>query len=197
MRLTKSKRFILPILAEYADAGYRDPKGRLLFSLRANAQYQAMLFGSAIALGIYILVSYGVDADSFKSVVMALAYIWGLVLAIYLMGHGLVAIPRRLFRNASLSGKLKRIQSNAAKVHEKMDDAIQNLEDLEAQVVELSQRKTGSARDFKDWIEELAEDSHLPESRPRTLSRRMSNPRLTVPNVVTERYLADLSRQLE
>lgn len=77
---------------------------------------------------------------------MALAYVWGLILAIYLMGHGLVAIPRRLFRNASLSGKLKRIQSNAAKVHEKMEDAIQNLEDLEAQVVELSQRKTGSAR---------------------------------------------------
>jgi hypothetical protein len=128
---------------------------------------------------------------------MALAYAWGLILAIYLMGHGLVAIPRRLFRNASLSGKLKRIQSNAAKVHEKMEDAIQNLEDLEAQVVELSQRKTGSARDFKDWIEELAEDSHLPESRPRTLTRRMSNPRVTVPNVLTERYLADLSRQLD
>jgi hypothetical protein len=105
-----------------------------------------MLFGSAIALGIYILVAYGAHADSFKGVVMALAYAWGLVLAIYLMGHGLVAIPRKLFRNASLSGRLRRIQSNAAKVHEKMEDAIQNLEDLEAQVVALSQRKTGSAR---------------------------------------------------
>lgn len=127
---------------------------------------------------------------------MALAYCWGLILAIYLMGHGLVAIPRRLFRSASLSGRLKRIHANAAKVHEKMEDAIQNLEDLEAQVVELSHRKTGSAMNFKDWIEELAEESHLPESRPRTLSRRMSNPQITVPNVITERYLADLSRQL-
>ena len=156
-----------------------------------------MLFGSGIALGIYTFVSYGVNVDSLKSVVMALAYAWGLVLAIYLMGHGLVAIPRRLFRNASLSGKLKRIQSNAAKVHEKMDDAIQNLDDMEAQVLELSQRKTGSARNFKDWIDELADDSHLPESMPQTLSRRISNPHITVPNVITERYLADLSRQLE
>jgi hypothetical protein len=113
------------------------------------------------------------------------------------MGHGLVVIPRRFFRSASLSGKLKRIQASAAKVHEKMEDAIQNLDDLEAQVVELSQRKTGSARDFKDWIEELSDDTHLPESRPRTLSRRMSNPRVTLPNVITERYLADLSRQLD
>lgn len=52
-------------------------------------------------------------------------------------------------------------------------------------------------RDFKDWIDELAEESHLPESRPRTLSRRMSNPHITIPNVITDRYLADLSRQLE
>lgn len=188
--------FILPILAEYADAGYREPKGRLMFALRANAQYQALIFGFGIAGLIYIFITYGVKPDSFKGTVMALAYGWGLMLAIYLMGHGLVAIPRRLFRNASISGKLKRIQANAAKVHEKMEDAIQNLEDLEAQVAELAKRKTGTANTFRDWIEELAEDSHLPESRPRTLTRRMSAPQITVPNVITENYLAELSRNL-
>jgi len=188
--------FILPILAEYADAGYRDPKGRLLFSLRANAQYQALILGAGIAGGIYVSLYMGFKVDSLKTLVMGLAYCWGLMLAIYLMGHGLVAIPRRLFRNASISGRLKRIQGNAAKVHEKMEDAIQNLEDLEAQVAELTKRQTGSAKLFKDWIDELAEDSHLPESRPRTLTRRMSMPQVKVPNVVTERYLADLSRQL-
>jgi len=145
---------------------------------------------------IYFFVSLGVSPYSLKGLVMALAYCWGLVLAIYLMGHGLVAIPRRLFRNASISGRLKRIQASAAKIHEKMEDAILNLEDLEAQVVELSNRKTGSARDFKDWIDELVEDTHLPESRPRTLTRRMSAPQVNVPSVITERYLAELSRQL-
>jgi len=113
------------------------------------------------------------------------------------MGHGLVAIPRLLLRNASISGRLKRIQGNAAKVYEKMEDAIQNLEDLEAQVTVLASRKTGTAKLFKDWIEELAEDLHLPESRPRTLARRMSTPTVTVPNVLTEQYLADLSRKLD
>ncbi|KAL3428103.1 lmbr1 domain-containing protein [Phlyctema vagabunda] len=188
--------FILPMLSEYADAGYRDPKGRLMFSLRANAQYQALLLGSSIIGGIYIFVSSGVSFESLKGTVMALAYCWGLILAIYLMGHGLVAIPRSLFRNASISGRLRRIQQKAAKVHENMEEAIHNLEDLEAQVAELSQRKTGTARNFEEWIEELAEESHLPESRPRTLTRRMSTPNVTTPTVVTERYMADLSRQL-
>ncbi|PBP28840.1 LMBR1 domain-containing protein [Diplocarpon rosae] len=189
--------FILPILAEYADAGYREPKGRLLFSLRANAQYQALVLGAGIIGMIYVFVSYQASFESLKGTVMALAYCWGLMLAIYLMGHGLVALPRNLFRNASISGRLRRIQATAAKVHEKMEDAIHNLEDLEVQVTELAQRKTGSARKFKDWIEELADDSHLPESRPRTLMRRMSAPRVDVPNVITERYLADLSRRLD
>jgi hypothetical protein len=189
-------RFILPILAEYADAGYRDPKGRLLFSLRANARYQAMVLGAAIAGGIYVFIYAGFKGDSVKSLVMALAYCWGLVLAIYLMGHGLVAIPRRFFRNASISDRLRRIQGNAAKVHENMEDAIQNLDDLEVQVAELTRRQTGSAKLFKDWIDELAEDSHLPEARPRTLTRRMSTPAVNLPSVITEQYLANLSRQL-
>lgn len=155
-----------------------------------------MVLGAAIAGGVYVFLYAGFQGDSVKSLVMALAYCWGLILAIYLMGHGLVAIPRTFFRNASISGKLRRIQGNAAKVHEKMEDAIQNLEDLEAQVAELTRRQTGSAKLFKDWIDELAEDSHLPESRPRTLTRRISTPAVNVPSVVTEQYLATLSRQL-
>lgn len=101
----------------------------------------------------------------------------------------------RLFRNASISGRLRRIQGSAAKVHEKMEDAILNLEDFEAQVSELTRRQTGSAKEFKDWIDELADESHLPESRPR-ITRRLSTPQTNIPNVITERYLADLSRQL-
>jgi hypothetical protein len=145
---------------------------------------------------IYIFVSYGVHTESLKATVMALAYCWGLVLAIYLMGHGLVMIPRSLFRKASISGRLRRIQLNAVKVHDKMEDAIQTMDDLEAQVAELAKRKTGSAVQFTDWIEELADETHLPESRPRTLTRRMSVPEVNIPLVITERYLADLSRKL-
>jgi hypothetical protein len=190
-----SIRFILPVLAEYSDAGYREPMASLKYSLRSNAQYQAIIFGSGIVGLIYVFISYGVRPESLKGVLMAFAYCWGLVLAIYLMGHGLVAIPRSIFRNASISGRLRRIQAKAPRVHEKMGDAIQKLEDLEAQIAELSHRKTGTARDFQDWIEELAEAASLPESRPRTLSRRMSVPTVNIPVAITERYLADLSRQ--
>jgi hypothetical protein len=77
-----------------------------------------------------------------------------------------------------------------------MENAIENLENLESQVAELSSRKTGSAMNFQEWIQELSDDAHLPESRPRTLSRRMSEPRPTNPQVITEAFLADLTRKV-
>ncbi|KAI1505598.1 LMBR1 domain-containing protein [Biscogniauxia marginata] len=189
--------FILPILAEYSDAGYREPKDRILYSLRANAQYYALVLGSGIIGLIYFFISYGPSFVSLKGLIMALAYCWGLVLAIYLMGHGLVVIPRALIRNASTSTRLRRLQSKAPRLYEKMEDALLNLEDLEVQVSELNKRKTGSARDFQDWIEELSDVCNIPESRPpRSAIPRADNDSRIIPTVITAKYLADLTRQL-
>lgn len=167
-------------------------------SLRANAQYYAIVFGSGALGFIYIIVTYGGFSDSLKGTVMALAYCWGLVLAIYLMGHGLVAIPRRLFRNANISGKLRRIQAQAPRVYEQMDDAEINLEELEVLVGELSRRKGGSATLFQEWIEELVDMTNLPESHPRTTSlpRNEGDPSRHLPTVITEKFMADLTRRL-
>ncbi|KAJ2906842.1 hypothetical protein MKZ38_010340 [Zalerion maritima] len=189
--------FILPILAEYADAGYREPKAKLLYSLRSNGQYNIMVFGSGLLGLIYVFVSSGVSFEHFKGVLMALAYCWGLVLAIYLMGHGLVSIPRRLFRHASVCGRLRQLQAHAPRTYEKMEDAIIELEDIEQQVLELSRRKTGSARDFQDWVEELVEIANLPDTRPRPSTSLIDGRELrTIPTVITEKYLAELTRQL-
>jgi hypothetical protein len=34
---------VLPLLAEYMDAGYREPKARIIYSLRSNARYQLIV----------------------------------------------------------------------------------------------------------------------------------------------------------
>lgn len=183
---------ILPLLGEYSDSGHRDNRGKLLYSLRSNAQYQLIVLGCAVLGAVYFFLQAGFNFVSLRALVMALAYAWGLVLAIYLMGHGLVAIPKRLFRDASISGRLRRTQSQAPKVHEKRQDALDELAELEEQVLVLRQRKTGTAREFQDWIEELSETCGVPES---SLPRGGTG--ATTPNVITERYLADLTRKLK
>ncbi|KAL2213434.1 hypothetical protein CC79DRAFT_1391386 [Sarocladium strictum] len=187
--------FLLPILAEYADAGYREPKDKLLYSLRANAQFYAMSLVAGLVFVVYVCIWITSFFDGLKGIIMGLAYFVGLALAIYLMGHGLVSIPRRLMRNASVSGKLRRIQGKAPKVYEKMQDSLINLEEIEAQVSELARRKTGSAVMYQDWIEELQDMASLPESQPRTNTHHLEGASQALPTVITEKYLADLTRK--
>lgn len=185
---------ILPMLGEYCDSGYRQPKARMMYALRSNGRYWLIMLGISLVGSIYLIWWNGFEKDTFKSLVMALAYTWGLILGIYLMGHGLVAFPRSLFRYASVSERLKRIQSSAPKVHEKLHDALEKLEQYEYQVVQLKQRKNAIPLDFQEWIDELAEKSSLPESRVGAFARTNAT---TIPPVVTERYLADLTRKLK
>ena len=114
-------------------------------------------------------------------------------MAIYLMGHGLVAIPRQLFRNANVTSRLRRIQSQASRTHDKLNDASNELEELEAQLTQLRRRKNAVSRDHEDWIEEISAASSLPDYRSST-TPHVTAPQL--PAVITDRYLADFSRKL-
>ncbi|KAJ5122580.1 hypothetical protein N7448_003714 [Penicillium atrosanguineum] len=186
---------ILPLLGDYVDSGYREPKARILYSLRMNARYQLIVLTCATVGLIYVSISNGFDFLTIKGLVMALAYVWGLVLAIYLMGHGLVSIPRNLFRNSNISGRLRRFQAHAPKVHERLMDAVNELEGLNSQVTQLQQRKTGTARDFQEWIEDLSENPGTSDVRVPILESADTS--ATIPSVITERYLADLTRRLQ
>lgn len=154
-----------------------------------------IVLGCSLLGLIYVSISNGFGFTSIKSLVMALAYVWGLVLAIYLMGHGLVSIPRNLFRNANVSGRLRRIQAHAPRVHDRLMDAVNELANLNSQVAQLQQRKTGTARDFQEWIEDLSEGPASADVRVPILEASESSG--TIPSVITERYLADLTRRIQ
>ena len=97
-------------------------------------------------------------------------------------------------RNADISGRLRNLQAHAPKVHDRLSTAIAKLEELESQLTLLRQRKHGISRDHQEWIEELADFSDLPEAR--LLSNSHIAAGATIPAVITDRYLAELSRKL-
>ncbi|KAK3629063.1 hypothetical protein LTR56_018299 [Elasticomyces elasticus] len=188
--------FILPLLGEYVDSGYRDGRSRMIYSLRSNARYQLMYLGAGVAGLVYFILSNGVHTTSVKGLVMALAYAWGLFLAIGLMGHGLVALPRRLYKNANVSVRLRRLQTQAPATKDKLDEATSEFEELENTVWQLKQRKNGTSTALQEWIDELADTTAVPDRRPGVAAAiRATN--TGIPAVVTERYLADLTRKLK
>ena len=183
---------VLPILGEYLDSGYRTPKERLIYSLRSNGRYQLIVLACGIAGLTYVGLTNGFGGTSIKALVMALAYCWGLMLAIYLMGHGLVAIPRRLLHNADSGRKLRRIQKDAATIHDRLTSAIFELDDLEKQVRQLQLRKNAISQDHQEWVAEIAEGTSLENGRWNPRGGASS----ALPATITDRYLAELARKV-
>lgn len=188
--------WLLPLLGEYVDSGFRDTRSRVLYSLRSNAQYQLIVLGVGVAGLVYYIFQNGFRVQSLKGMVMALAYAYGLILAIGLMGHGLVALPRWLLRTASVSGKLRVLQTQAPKTKDKLDEAVEKLEELENTVSQLKQHKSGAGRNLQEWIDELADTTPAPGIRPGTAAA-VGAAGARIPAVITESYMADLTRKLK
>ncbi|KAL8993135.1 MAG: hypothetical protein Q9169_006578 [Polycauliona sp. 2 TL-2023] len=64
-------RFILPLLGEYIDSGYRTPKDRFIYSLRSNGRYQLIVLGCGIGGLGYVFLQNGFHGTSVKALVMA------------------------------------------------------------------------------------------------------------------------------
>ncbi|KAI9791659.1 MAG: hypothetical protein M1833_001479 [Piccolia ochrophora] len=189
-------RIILPLLGEYVDSGDHTPKARLRYALRSNVRYQMTVVACCGAGLVYFVLQPGVrirSAESIKGLVMALAYCWGLVLAIYLMGHGLVAIPRRLFRGASVGVRITTLQSHAPKLHDQLNDALQEAESIQSQIWQIHRRKDSVSPRLRAWIEEMADSASHVEANPYVTVA--FQPDVDVPSVITERYLSDLTRK--
>lgn len=187
---------ILPILGEYCDNGYREPMARVRYAVRSLGRYWAIMLGVGLVGSMYLIWWNGVHFDTFKSLAMALAYTWGLIQGIYLMGHGLVAFPRAMFRYANVSERLRRIQGQAPKTHEKRTEALEKLDEYEHQVAQLQQRKNGITRDYAEWIEDLASGRSMSDTRA-NIPRSLATSYAPIPAIITERYLADLARKLQ
>ncbi|KAH8144981.1 uncharacterized protein LAJ45_11001 [Morchella importuna] len=190
---------VLPILQSYSNSGHRSPRNRFIEALRENARYQLMMLAIGGVGLIYVFITSGIHIESLKGLVMALSYCYALAIAIFLMGHGLVAIPRNLMRNASIPGKLKSLQTAAPRAYDKLLDATNNLEDIEQEVLAVRKRKNGSALEFQQWIEELGDIAQLPESSlpPPGGSNIVGGRRGGAPPVITEQYLAGLTQRLK
>ena len=86
------------------------------------------------------------------------------------------------------------MQSQAPKINDRLADATAELEELEAKLTQLRKRKNAVSRDHEEWIEDISEASTVPDFRLPAATGRTSPPAL--PAVITNRYLAELSRKL-
>ncbi|KAF8420453.1 LMBR1-like membrane protein-domain-containing protein [Tirmania nivea] len=195
---------ILPILQSFSDSGHQSTRARLIDSLRENARYQAIVLGAGFVFLIYVISTAGVSFRSLYALVIALAYCYALAVAIYLMGHGLVALPRQFFHDASVAGKLRGLQTKAVGTYDSLMDATAKLLEVQDEVRMLQEKKHTVAQEFRGWIDELGDIVALPESHLSPRERTMlsqgiysTNTASAPPHIITEEYLANLTRRLK
>ncbi|OAL73959.1 hypothetical protein A7D00_1987 [Trichophyton violaceum] len=193
---------ILPFLGEYLDSGHRSPRERMLYSLRSNARYQLIVLCSGLLGLIYLALTHELRFSSLRGLVMALAYAWGLVLAIYLLGHGLVALPRKMWRAAWTGNRLRRLQQRAVRVHDALVEAGGKLEELRS-IVSLLRRKRGLSLEMQEWVDELVDvvaaagqGQDVRRGGSAAVQSLQCEGRASVPHVITDRYMAGLTRDL-
>eukprot|EP00894_Picocystis_sp_ML_P003858 jgi/Pico_ML_1/54375/g4733.t1 len=98
---------VLPIHQEYADAGDFTALDKLRTSLRENAIFYGTL-GAAGVMGIIMLLITGkLDFTNVVGFCIALSNSFGLMGVLFLMGFGLVDIPRRLWHGGNVEGNRK------------------------------------------------------------------------------------------
>ncbi|EFE38507.1 LMBR1 domain protein [Trichophyton verrucosum HKI 0517] len=174
----------------------------MLYSLRSNARYQLIVLCSGLLGLIYLALTHELHFSSLRGLVMALAYAWGLVLAIYLLGHGLVALPRKMWRAAWTGHRLRRLQQRAVRVHDALVEAGGKLEELRS-LVSLLRRKRGLSLEMQERVDELVDvvaaagqGQDVRRGGPAAVQSLQSEGRASVPHVITDRYMAGLTRDL-
>lgn len=76
-------RFILPLLGEYIDSGFRTPRSRMIYSMRSNGRYQLVVLACGIAGLVYVFYQNGFEGSSVKALVMAYVLNEGFLCIIY------------------------------------------------------------------------------------------------------------------
>jgi len=150
-------RVVLPLLQSYVDSGHRSPRKRLISAFRSNLRYQAIILG-VFALGlVYILLTVQLNSFAdFKSLLIALANTYGLVLVILCMGHGLVAIPRRIWQDSSLDTSLREIERTAVTAWESKSDAEDEAAVVSGEIASWERMCQGRDDPLANWVRELA-----------------------------------------
>jgi hypothetical protein len=152
-----NSRAVFPILQSYTDSGHRSPRKRLVSALRQNLRYQAILLG-IFGLGLlYILLTVKISSFSdFQSLLIALANTYGLLLAIVCMGHGLVNIPRRIWRQSSLESEIRETERAAVTAWETKADADDEAAVVAGEIGGWERACEGRDDPLANWVRELA-----------------------------------------
>lgn len=96
---------ILPFHQEYADCGEFTVWGKVKWSVRQNFTFLVSMSIAGVVGILILLASHRLSVGSILGFAIAASNALGLTLVLFLLGYGLVEIPRDLWRKGSRGGR--------------------------------------------------------------------------------------------
>ncbi|RCK57409.1 hypothetical protein Cantr_06566 [Candida viswanathii] len=156
--------FLLPMLQEFYRSGYSSTWGKITDAFKENLKFQAMMLGVSLLGMLYLMFEAGLSFNHLKLMVIALAHIYSLILATWLMGHGLISIPRNCWIRGSAASELQHNYLRLLRLSDDLEDTKVSFKDDVLQVLRLKLNFTSDAVEdfeFRDVI--LGMYSKIPE----------------------------------
>lgn len=146
---------VMPMLQSFMGSGYHSTLQRLSDAAEQNLKYQLVMLVAGLAGLVYVVFSAGLTMSSFKALVVALSHSYALVVALWLMGHGMVNLPRRYWNEARPGVLLKSYYRHATLANDRNAEAQTEYADVASEVLALASYNDGR---YLEWIQAMIEE---------------------------------------
>ena len=186
---------LLPIMQSFSQAGEFTVWGKLKSSLWDNMIFYASYLFIAVILLIYIALQPGLHLDwnKLKAIAAAASNTWGLFLLVFMMGYGLVEVPRELWHSSQRGYRLNKAYFKISKLWGERSDAEGSLEDVLVSLETVNKRLAGESGHLRQLVDVIVSKVPL-EMMERV--RRRTRPADSDTTEVTEARLAKLHKQV-
>jgi hypothetical protein len=181
-----NSRAVFPILQSYADSGHRSARRRIISALQHNVRYYGIVIGIFTLGFLYLLITIKIGSFAdLEALLIALANTYGLLLAIFCMGHGLVNTPRRIWQTSNLDAEIIEIERSATNIWETKQEAEDESATITGEIATWERTCEGRDDPIANWIRELALKN--PDTGNETISLQG--------RTLTEDYVSSLNRK--
>lgn len=149
---------LLPMLQEFYRSGHRSKFAKLKDSAKRNIKFQLIMLGVSLLGMFYLILEVGITTQHLKMMIIALSHIYSLILATWLMGHGLISIPRNKWISGNVVKELNSHYLKLPKLVDELEDTKISLREEVLVVVALKRNFTSDSLDdfkYRDWILKL------------------------------------------
>lgn len=191
----------LPVLQEFYRTGHHLKLERLKESMRLNLRFQIIVLAISIATGIYLVLEVGLSFTNMKLMIIALSHIYALILALWLMAHGLVSVARNRWQEGNLVLNLNHYYLKVSPLVDQLEDTKVDLKEEILSVILLKENFTNAQYSerfvYHDWIMDL--HGQIPDSLGDSVRRNYvhDSSRTITAEQVTEHFMANLSSRFQ